>query len=191
MIQLAVHPDDERFKALVGKTVTLPLCNREIPVIADEYVDPEFGTGCVKITPAHDFNDYEVGKRHDLELINILTHDAAINDNAPEAYRGMDRFEARKQIVADMEAAGLLEKIEDHTSRFLAGTAAELSSNLPDQPMVRSRGEPGKPAIEAVKNGDIEFVPRNWENTYFSWMRDLQDWHQPTALVGTSDPCLV
>ncbi len=174
---LAVHPDDERFKALVGKTVTLPLCNREIPVIADEYVDPEFGTGCVKITPAHDFNDYEVGKRHDLELINILTHDAAINDNAPEAYRGMDRFEARKQIVADMEAAGLLEKIEDHTLKVPRGdrSGVVIEPYLTNQWYVAVESL-AKPAIEAVKNGDIEFVPRNWENTYFSWMRDLQDW---------------
>ncbi|MEK9649144.1 MAG: valine--tRNA ligase, partial [Gammaproteobacteria bacterium] len=174
---LAVHPDDERFKALVGKTVTLPLCNREIPVIADEYVDPEFGTGCVKITPAHDFNDYEVGKRHDLELINILTHDAAINDNAPEAYRGMDRIEARKQIVADMEAAGLLEKIEDHTLKVPRGdrSGVVIEPYLTNQWYVAVESL-AKPAIEAVKNGDIEFVPRNWENTYFSWMRDLQDW---------------
>ena len=174
---LAVHPDDERFKALVGKTVTLPLCNREIPVIADEYVDPEFGTGCVKITPAHDFNDYEVGKRHDLGLINILTHDAAINDNAPEAYRGMDRFEARKQIVADMEAAGLLEKIEDHTLKVPRGdrSGVVIEPYLTNQWYVAVESL-AKPAIEAVKNGDIEFVPRNWENTYFAWMRDLQDW---------------
>jgi len=174
---LAVHPDDERFKALVGKTVTLPLCNREIPVIADEYVDPEFGTGCVKITPAHDFNDYEVGKRHDLELINILTHDAAINDNAPEAYRGMDRFEARKQIVADMEAAGLLEKIEDHTLKVPRGdrSGVVIEPYLTNQWYVAVESL-AKPAIEAVKNGNIEFVPRNWENTYFAWMRDLQDW---------------
>ncbi len=174
---LAVHPDDERFKALVGKTVTLPLCNREIPVIADEYVDPEFGTGCVKITPAHDFNDYEVGKRHDLELINILTHDAAINDNAPEAYRGMDRFEARKQIVADMEAAGLLEKIEDHTLKVPRGdrSGVVIEPYLTNQWYVAVESL-AKPAIEAVKNGNIEFVPPNWENTYFAWMRDLQDW---------------
>lgn len=174
---LAVHPDDERFKALVGKTVTLPLCNREIPVIADEYVDPEFGTGCVKITPAHDFNDYEVGKRHDLELINILTHDAAINDNAPEAYRGMDRFEARKQIVADMEAAGLLDKIGDHTLKVPRGdrSGVVIEPYLTNQWYVAVESL-AKPAIEAVKNGNIEFVPRNWENTYFAWMRDLQDW---------------
>jgi len=174
---LAVHPDDERFKALVGKTVTLPLCNREIPIIADDYVDPEFGTGCVKITPAHDFNDYEVGKRHNLELINILTHDAAINDNAPEAYRGMDRFDARKQIVADMEDAALLEKVEDHTLKVPRGdrSGVVIEPYLTNQWYVAVESL-AKPAIEAVENGDIEFVPRNWENTYFAWMRDLQDW---------------
>ncbi len=116
---LAVHPDDERYKALIGKQVELPLCGRQIPIIADDYVDPEFGTGCVKITPAHDYNDYEIGKRHDLPLINILTHDAVINENAPAAYQGMDRFEARKQIVADMESSGLLEKIEPHKLKIL------------------------------------------------------------------------
>jgi valyl-tRNA synthetase len=111
---VAVHPDDERYQSLIGKTISLPLTNREIPIIADDYVDPEFGTGCVKITPAHDFNDAEMGKRHDLPVINILTIDACINDEAPGRYGGMDRFDARKQIVADLEAQGLLEKIEDH-----------------------------------------------------------------------------
>ncbi|MEX2367819.1 MAG: class I tRNA ligase family protein, partial [Pseudohongiellaceae bacterium] len=118
---LAVHPGDERFRDLIGLNVELPLCSRQIPIIADEYVEPEFGTGCVKITPAHDFNDYEVGKRHDLPVINILTRDAAINDNAPEVYQGMDRFEARRQIVLDMEKLGLLEKIEDHKMKVPRG----------------------------------------------------------------------
>jgi valyl-tRNA synthetase len=174
---LAVHPEDERFKNLIGLTVQLPLCDREIPVIADDYVDPEFGTGCVKITPAHDFNDYEVGKRHNLEIINILTVDAAINDNAPEAYRGMDRFEARKQIVADIEAAGLLEKIEDHRLKVPRGdrSGVVIEPYLTNQWYVAVESL-AKPAIEAVENGDIEFVPKNWENTYFAWMRDLQDW---------------
>ncbi|MDG2175635.1 MAG: valine--tRNA ligase [Gammaproteobacteria bacterium] len=174
---LAVHPEDERFKNLIGLTVQLPLCDREIPVIADDYVDPEFGTGCVKITPAHDFNDYEVGKRHSLEIINILTVDAAINDKAPEAYRGMDRFEARKQIVADIEAAGLLEKIEDHRLKVPRGdrSGVVIEPYLTNQWYVAVESL-AKPAIEAVENGDIEFVPKNWENTYFAWMRDLQDW---------------
>ena len=174
---LAVHPEDERFKDLIEKSVQLPLCDREIPIIADDYVDPEFGTGCVKITPAHDFNDYEVGKRHSLEIINILTIDASINDNAPEAYRGMDRFEARKQIVTDMEAAGLLEKVEDHKLKVPRGdrSGVVIEPYLTNQWYVAVESL-AKPAIEAVENGDIEFVPKNWENTYFAWMRDLQDW---------------
>ena len=174
---LAVHPEDERFASLIGKSVQLPLCDREIPIIADDYVDPEFGTGCVKITPAHDFNDYEVGKRHDLPIINILTVDAAINENAPQAYRGLDRFDARKQIVRDMESAGLLEKIEDHKLKVPRGdrSGVVIEPYLTNQWYVAVESL-AKPAIEAVENGDIEFVPKNWENTYFSWMRDLQDW---------------
>ncbi len=174
---LAVHPEDERFASLIGKSVQLPLCDREIPIIADDYVDPEFGTGCVKITPAHDFNDYEIGKRHDLPIINILTVDAAINGNAPQAYRGLDRFDARKQIVRDMESAGLLEKIEDHKLKVPRGdrSGVIIEPYLTNQWYVAVESL-AKPAIEAVENGDIEFVPKNWENTYFSWMRDLQDW---------------
>ncbi len=174
---LAVNPEDERFASLIGKTVLLPLCDREIPIIADDYVDPEFGTGCVKITPAHDFNDYEIGKRHDLPIINILTVDAAINENAPQAYRGLDRFDARKQIVRDMETAGLLDKIEDHKLKVPRGdrSGVIIEPYLTNQWYVAVESL-AKPAIEAVENGDIEFVPKNWENTYFSWMRDLQDW---------------
>jgi len=174
---LAVNPEDDRYKALVGKTIILPLSNREIPIIADDYVDPEFGTGVVKITPAHDFNDYEIGKRHDLEMINILTVDAAINENAPVAYRGLDRFDARKQIVTDMESAGLLEKIEDHTLKVPRGdrSGVVIEPYLTNQWYVAVESL-AKTAIEAVEKGDIEFVPKNWENTYFSWMRDLQDW---------------
>lgn len=174
---LAVHPEDERFKDLIGKSVELPLCNRKIPIIADDYVDPEFGTGCVKITPAHDYNDYEVGKRHDLPLINILTNDAAINENGPTAYQGMDRFEARKQIVADLDTAGLLEKIEPHKLKVPRGdrSGVVIEPYLTNQWYVAIE-ELAKPAIKAVENGDIEFVPKNWENTYFSWMRDIQDW---------------
>lgn len=174
---LAVHPEDERFVDLIGKSVELPLCNRKIPIIADDYVDPEFGTGCVKITPAHDYNDYEVGKRHDLALINILTNDAAINENGPAAYQGMDRFKARKQIVADMDAAGLLEKIEPHKLKVPRGdrSGVVIEPYLTNQWYVAIE-ELAKPAIKAVEDGDIEFVPKNWENTYFSWMRDIQDW---------------
>ncbi|GGG55003.1 valine--tRNA ligase [Pseudohongiella nitratireducens] len=174
---VAVSPEDPRFKSLIGKFVDLPLCDRRIPIVGDDYVDPEFGTGCVKITPAHDFNDYEVGKRHDLPMINIFTIDAAINDNAPEAYRDLDRFDARKKLVADMEAAGLLVKVEPHKLKVPRGdrSGVVIEPYLTNQWYVAVQ-ELAKPAIKAVEDGDIEFVPKNWENTYFSWMRDLQDW---------------
>jgi valyl-tRNA synthetase len=174
---LAVNPEDERYRDLVGKHVILPLCDREIPIIADDYVDPAFGTGVVKITPAHDFNDYEIGKRHNLEMINILTIDAAINDNAPAAYAGLDRFIARKQIVLDMKKADLLDKIEDHKLKVPRGdrSGVVIEPYLTNQWYV-AVASLAKPAIEAVENGEIEFVPKSWENTYFAWMRDLQDW---------------
>ncbi len=174
---IAVHPDDERYSDLIGKFVDLPLCDRQIPVIADEYVDPEFGTGCVKITPAHDFNDYEVGKRHDLEVINILTDEAAINENAPDPYQGLDRFEARKKVVADMEALGLLEKIDAHKLKVPRGdrSGVIIEPYLTHQWYVAIQSL-ADPAIKAVEDGDIEFVPKNWENTYFAWMRNIQDW---------------
>ena len=174
---VAVHPNDERYLHLVGKSVLLPLCNREIPIIADEYVDPEFGTGCVKITPAHDFNDYEVGKRHNLEIINIFTDEASVSENAPETYRGMDRFEARASIVNQLEALGLLERIEAHKLKIPRGdrSGVVIEPYLTHQwyLAIESLAEP---AIKAVEDGDIEFVPKNWENTYFAWMRDIQDW---------------
>jgi len=174
---VAVHPEDPRFKDYIGKEIKLPLCDRTIPIIADDYVDPEFGTGCVKITPAHDFNDYEMGKRHNLPMINILTVDAAINDNAPKAYQGLDRFAARKKVVADLEALGLLVKVEPHRLKVPRGdrSGEVIEPYLTDQWYV-AVDSLAKPAIEAVENGDIEFVPKNWENTYFAWMRDLQDW---------------
>ncbi len=174
---VAVHPDDERFKHLIGKHVELPLCNRTIPIIADTYVDPAFGTGCVKITPAHDFNDYEVGQRHKLPMINILTKDGAINDNAPAAYRDMDRFECRKQLVRDIETLGLLEKIEPHKLKVPRGdrSGVVIEPYLTNQWYVATKSL-ADPAIKAVENGAIEFVPKNWENTYFAWMRDIQDW---------------
>jgi len=174
---VAVHPDDSRYAHLVGKKVSLPLTDREIPVVADEYVDPEFGTGCVKITPAHDFNDYEVGSRHDLPLINIFTIDAAINDNAPEPYRGLDRYTARKRIVADMEAAGLLDRIDAHKLMVPRGdrSGEVVEPYLTDQWFVRA--EPlAKPAIEAVDDGRIRFIPENWDKTYYEWMHNIQDW---------------
>jgi len=174
---VAVHPEDTRYAHLVGKFVDLPLCGRRIPIIADDYVDPEFGTGCVKITPAHDFNDYEVGKRHDLEIINILTKQASINDEAPEAYRGLDRFEARAKIVEDIKALGLLEKIEPHKLKVPRGdrSGVVIEPYLTHQWYVAVQSL-ADPAIKAVENGDIEFVPKNWENTYFAWMRNIQDW---------------
>ena len=174
---VAVHPNDERYLHLIGKSVQLPLCDREIPIIADEYVDPEFGTGCVKITPAHDFNDYEVGKRHNLEIINIFTDDALVNENAPETYRGMDRFEARASIVDQLEALGLLERIEAHKLKIPRGdrSGVIIEPYLTHQWYLAIESL-AAPAIKAVEDGDIEFVPKNWENTYFSWMRDIQDW---------------
>ncbi|MEZ7908678.1 MAG: valine--tRNA ligase [Pseudomonadales bacterium] len=174
---VAVHPDDERYKALVGKRVALPLTGRTIPVIADHYVDQEFGTGCVKITPAHDFNDYDVGRRNDLELINILNDDASLNDAVPLKYQGLDRYDARKMVVADLEALGLLEKIEDHKMMVPRGekSGVVVEPYLSDQWFVKAKPL-AEPAIAAVENGDIEFVPKNYENTYYSWMRDIQDW---------------
>jgi len=174
---IAVNPDDERYKNLVGKFVELPLCNRLIPIIADDYADPEFGTGCVKITPAHDFNDYEVGKRNDLKIINILTDEACINENAPEVYQGLDRFEARKKIVEDMNTLGLVETIEPHKLKVPRGdrSGVIIEPYLTSQWYVAVQSL-ADPAIKAVENGDIEFVPKNWENTYFAWMRNIQDW---------------
>ncbi|MBL4584773.1 MAG: valine--tRNA ligase [Pseudomonadales bacterium] len=174
---VAVHPDDERYASIVGKQIKLPLTGRLIPIVADDYVDPEFGSGCVKITPAHDFNDYDIGKRHDLEIINIFTDSAAINDAAPEKYRGLDRFDARKQVLADLEELGLLDKTEDHKLKVPRGdrSGQVVEPYMTDHWYVAVESLAG-PAIKAVEDGDIEFVPKNWENTYFSWMRDLQDW---------------
>ncbi len=174
---VAVNPKDERYRTLIGKTVKLPLCEREIPIIADEYVDPEFGTGCVKITPAHDFNDYEVGKRHNLAMINILTDDAKINDAAPEAYRGLDRFEARRRVVDDLQALGLVEKIEPHRLKVPRGdrSGVVIEPYLTNQWYVKT-APLARDAIAAVEDGRIEFVPKQYENMYFAWMRDIQDW---------------
>ena len=174
---VAVHPDDERYKDLVGKEVELPLTGRTIPVIADDYVDPEFGSGCVKITPAHDFNDYEVGQRHNLPLINIFTIDACLNDNAPDAYRGMGRYQARKKIIADLETQDLIEKIEPYKLTVPRGdrSHAVVEPYLTDQWYVKIQPL-ADPAIKAVEDGAIKFVPENWSKTYFEWMRNIQDW---------------
>jgi valyl-tRNA synthetase len=174
---VAVHPEDERYQDLIGQEIELPLTGRTIPVIADDYVDPEFGTGCVKITPAHDFNDYAMGQRHNLELLNILTIDACINDNAPVAYQGLDRFDARKRIVADLEAQELLEKIEPHKMMIPRGdrSHAVVEPYLTDQWYVKIQPL-AEPAIKAVEDGHIRFVPDNWSKTYFEWMRNIEDW---------------
>jgi valyl-tRNA synthetase len=174
---VAVHPEDERYRDLVGKELELPLTGRRIPVIADEYVDREFGSGCVKITPAHDFNDYEIGKRHQLPIINVLDVNACLNEQAPAAYRGLDRFAARERIVADLRTQGLLEKIEDHKLMIPRGdrSHAVVEPYLTDQWYVRI--EPlAKPAIAAVEDGRIAFVPSNWSKTYFDWMHRIEDW---------------
>jgi valyl-tRNA synthetase len=174
---VAVNPEDDRYRHLVGRQVRLPLSGRLVPIIADDYCDPAFGSGCVKITPAHDFNDYEIGKRHSLPMINILTADAALNDEVPEPYRGLDRFEARKRVVADLEAAGLLEKVDPHTLPVPRGdrSGAVLEPWLTDQWYVRI-APLAAPAIAAVEDGRIRFVPDNWSKTYFQWMRNIQDW---------------
>lgn len=174
---VAVNPKDERYEHLVGKTIDLPLTDRKIPIIADRYVDAEFGTGCVKITPAHDFNDYMVGDRNDLEMITILNKDATINENAPEKYQGMDRFDARKAVVADLDAAGLLEKIEPHKLKVPRGDRSKsvIEPLLTDQWFVRA-APLAEPAVEAVKTGKIKFVPENWDKTYYNWMTDIEDW---------------
>lgn len=192
-VAVAVDPTDERYTHLVGKMLKLPLTDREIPVIADSYVDKEFGTGCVKITPSHDFNDYAVGQRHDMPQISIFTLDAKINDNAPEKYRGMDRFDARKQIVADLDALGLLESVKPHKLMVPRGdrTGVVIEPMLTDQWFVAMskpapEGEqfgthfPGQSiaevALEKVSNGEIRFVPENWTTTYNQWLNNIQDW---------------
>jgi valyl-tRNA synthetase len=179
-----VHPEDERYKHMIGKMVKLPLTDREIPIIADSYVDLEFGTGCVKVTPAHDFNDYAVGQRHSLPMISILTLDAKINDNAPEKYRGLDRFDARKAVVADLEALGILEKTDKHKLKVPRGdrTNVVIEPMLTDQWFVAMSkpGDDGKSitekALEVVHSGEIKFYPENWVNTYNQWLNNIQDW---------------
>ncbi|MDH4235339.1 MAG: valine--tRNA ligase, partial [Gallionella sp.] len=207
-VAVMVHPDDERYKHLIGKQVKLPLCGRNIPIIADDYVDKEFGTGVVKVTPAHDFNDYAVGQRHKLEMISILTLDAKINDHAPEKYRGLDRFDARKQIVTDLEAAGLLDKIDKHKLNVPRGdrTGVIIEPMLTDQWFVAMSmpGSEGKSitaqALECVSSGEIRFYPGNWVNTYNQWLNNIQDWcisrqlwwgHQIPAWYGVNGEVFV
>ncbi|BEI40405.1 valine--tRNA ligase [Polynucleobacter sp. HIN9] len=212
-VAVMVHPEDERYRHLIGKTVELPLCQRSIPIIADNYVDMSFGTGVVKVTPAHDFNDYAVGQRHQLPLINVLTLDAKINEHAPQIYQGLDRFAARKQIVADLEAANLLEKVNPHTLMVPRGdrTQTVIEPMLTDQWFVAmskaspdNRYQPGQSiagaALHAVTSGDIQLVPENWISTYTQWLENIQDWcisrqlwwgHQIPAWYGNNGEIFV
>ncbi len=207
-VAVMVHPEDERYTALIGKFVRLPLCDREIPVIADDYVDREFGTGVVKVTPAHDANDYAVGQRHGLPMIGVLTLDAKINDNAPMAYRGLDRFVARKRVVADLDAQGLLVETKKHKLMVprCARTGAVVEPMLTEQWfMAVSKVAPdgksiAQKAIDAVASGDVKFVPENWVNTYDQWMKNIQDWclsrqlwwgHQIPAWYGSGGEIFV
>ena len=174
---VAVHPDDDRYKDLVGQFVVLPLVGRCLPIVPDEYADPETGSGAVKMTPAHDFNDFEVGRRHNLEMINIFDHNACLNDQVPEPYRGLDRYAAREKVLADLEAAGLVERIDEHAHTVPHGDR----SGVPIEPWLTDQWycdakTLAKPAIEAVEQGRTVFVPKSWENTYFEWMRNIQPW---------------
>ena len=174
---IAVHPEDERYKHLIGHYAVLPLVGRRIPIVGDEHADPTAGSGAVKITPAHDFNDFEVGRRHDLPMVNIFDRDAKLNDEAPAQYRGMDRFAARKQIVVDLEEQGLVAKIDPHTLMVPYGdrSGVVIEPWLTDQWYVNA-GELAKAAVAAVERGDTKFVPKMWENTFFEWMRNIQPW---------------
>ena len=183
-VAVMVHPDDARYKKLIGKKVTLPLCDREIPIIADDYVDMEFGTGVVKVTPAHDFNDYAVGQRHQLPIIGILNLAGFVNDSAPKAYQGLERFAARKQVVADLEAQGYLVKIDKHKLKVPRGdrTGVVIEPMLTDQWFV-AMSKPAadgksitQKALDVVASGEIKFYPENWVNTYNQWLNNIQDW---------------
>ena len=174
---VAVHPDDKRYKNLIGKLVNLPLTDRKIPIIADDYVDQEFGTGCLKITPGHDFNDFDIGKKHDLEIISILDQSAKIIQSAPKEYQGLDRFDARRKIIEDIESLGLMQEIEDYTLTIPRGdrSGAILEPLITNQWFLKM--EPlAEPAITVVKNGELKFVPENWSKTYFEWLENIQDW---------------
>ena len=182
---VAVNPVDERYKDLIGKYCVLPLVGRRLIIVADEHADPEQGSGAVKITPAHDFNDFEVGRRHELEMINIFDVEARINDNAPEKYRGLDRFEARKVVVADMESEGYLDRIEDqmHMVPYADRGGVPIEPYLTEQWFVDAKAL-AKPAIEAVENDRVKFVPASWSKTYFEWMRNIQPWCISRQLWG-------
>ena len=178
---IAVHPDDEKYKDIIGRNVVVPVCNRIIPIIADEYVKSDFGSGAVKITAAHDYNDFEVYKRHrdttEIPLINLMNVDGTMNENCPESYQGLDRAEARKKIISDLDDLEYLEKVEDHVHPvpYAERSGAIVEPYLSDQWYVDAK-KMSEPAIKAVEDGRMEFVPKQWENTYFAWMRDLQPW---------------
>ncbi len=176
-VAVAVHPDDERYAHLIGRMLALPLSDRQIPIIADDYVEKDFGTGCVKITPAHDFNDYAIGQRHNLPMINILTDDAKINDAAPEKYRGMDRYVARKAVLADLEAAELLVETKKHKLQVPRGdrTGQVIEPYLTWQWFVKMDTLAAR-GMELVEQGHVKFVPENWINTYRHWLGNIQDW---------------
>ena len=174
---VAVNPEDDRYRKYIGKVIKLPIADRKIRIIADNYVDPSFGSGCVKITPAHDFNDYEIGNRHGLELINILNEDGTLNDRVPKRYEGLDRLNARKKIIEELGNLGLIEKIEEHTSAIPRAerTGEIIEPYLSDQWFV-SASLLAENAMKVVESGEIDFVPKNTENIYFSWMRNIEDW---------------
>ena len=174
---IAVHPEDTRYQSLIGDMAQLPLCHRQIPIIADDSVDREFGTGCVKITPAHDFSDYMMGKRHDLPMINIMTPQAELNDDVPEPYRGLSRWAARKKIIAALKDAHLLEKTEAHRLSLPVSerSGAVIEPRLTEQWFMRMKSM-AQPAIDALKNGDLTFVPKGWESTYIHWLENIEDW---------------
>ena len=174
---VAVHPKDDRYKHLIGENIILPLTERKIPIIADEYVDRDFGTGCLKITPAHDFNDFEIGTKHGLEIISVLDQAAKIKCSSPSKYEGLDRFEARRKIVEDLQALGLIQDIEDYSLTVPRGdrSGAILEPLITNQWFLRMESL-AKPAIEVVKSGELKFVPENWSKTYFEWLENIQDW---------------
>jgi len=174
---VAIHPNDERFQHLIGKTVTLPLVGREIPIISDDYVDPEFGTGCVKVTPAHDPNDFAMGERHDLEFINIMNDDASLNSNVPNKYVGLSREDAREAVVNDLKSKGLLEKTEDYTNKvgYSERGHVPIESYMSEQWFMKM-SDLAKPALDAVNNGEIKFHPDHWRKTYNHWMENIKDW---------------